>query len=151
MELIVILLVSFTLVTSDNNSPEPKDNNQLKEAKVIQIKEAEPKPVQIKEAEPKLAQEEAKESSVSKEGLNWLNIFLYALGAIVVILTGIYYLTRKATVHPIAAVDPSRRAVDEETQEPQVETQEPQAETQEPQSVENNEENSSEDKKDSNK
>ena len=141
MELIVILLVSFTLVTSDNNSPEPKDNNQLKEAKVIQIKEA----------EPKLAQEEAKESSVSKEGLNWLNIFLYALGAIVVILTGIYYLTRKATVHPIAAVDPSRRAVDEETQEPQVETQEPQAETQEPQSVENNEENSSEDKKDSNK
>ena len=138
MEILAILIFSVFIATADNDLPDSKDNNKSEKVKIVQTKEIEetkPEPIQ---------KEETKPEPIQKEEGSWLNIILYALGAIVAIVAGTYFFVRRKIASPINVTDVTRQEFNEgstskpldqeETQEPvQEETQEPaQEETQEP-------------------
>ena len=158
MEILAILIFSVFIATADNDLPDSKDNNKSEKVKIVQTKEIEetkPEPIQKEETKPEpIQKEETKPEPIQKEEGSWLNIILYALGAIVAIVAGTYFFVRRKIASPINVTDVTRQEFNEgSTSKPldQEETQEPvQEETQEPaqeetQSNENIEEKSSED------
>ena len=128
MEFLVILFMGVIIAATNVILPEPKDNNQLEEAKVVQTKNIESPVVKVKPEElvkkPELVKEEVKPVPIQKEEVkpepiqkeeaNWLNIILYIIGAIAVIAAGIYFFKRKKITPPVSVADNIRPKFDEE-------------------------------------
>ena len=135
MEFLVILFMGAIIATTNVILPEPKDNNQLEEAKVVQTKNIESPVVKVKPEElvkkPELVKEEVKPVPIQKEETSWLNIILYVIGVVAAIAAGIYFFVRNKTTLPINVADATKREFDDGTTPTSIEQQETQQETQE--------------------
>ena len=162
MEFLIVLILGFSVATSNVVLPKSKDSNQLEEIKVVQTKEKEAsivktnqeelikkpelvkeevksEPIQKEEVKPEpIQKEEVKPEPIQKEEANWLNIILYIIGAIAVIAAGMYFFKRKKITPPVSVADNIRPKFDEEIIPALSEQKPTQEETQEEKSPEDN-------------
>ena len=102
MELVVVLVFGLFVATSDGEVFSSNKNSQSQEVSVVQ-----PEPVQPEPVQPEKASE--LNIDINEEGMSWVNIILYILGAIVVIVSGMYFFTRKQSTSPLSATESSRQ------------------------------------------
>ena len=102
MELVVVLVFGLFVATSDGEVFSSNKNSQSQEVSVVQ-----PEPVQPEPVQPEKASE--LNIDINEEGTSWINIILYILGAIAVIVSGMYFFTRKQSTSPLSATESSRQ------------------------------------------
>ena len=102
MQLVVVLVFGLFVATSDGEVFSSNKNSQSQEVSVVQ-----PEPVQPEPVQPEKASE--LNIDINEEGMSWVNIILYILGAIVVIVSGMYFFTRKQSTSPLSATESSRQ------------------------------------------